>query len=88
MSRLTTDLVVMRQDWSRHSKRFPKGCGYCEDQGTRLLLVKRWKWRGKVFFTWVTDREEVPLNVIIAYDTLGYSSSAWKSKFAEHMKGR
>lgn len=80
---ITTTIKVERRSRTRYSRRFPRGSGYCEEQGEEQALVKRWKWRGITIWRRVLDREAVPNWASIQMGALGFTT--WRSKFAEYI---
>lgn len=86
MKPLSVSVEVRRLDWVVHDLRRGTGprSGYCEDQGTKQQLVKRWRLFGRVIWTRVLDEEDVPMFAVIERGCLG--STNWRSKFAEYIK--
>lgn len=76
---ITSEIRVERYDWTRYSKQCPRGSGYCEDQGSYQLLVKRWKCWGITIWKRVLDREDIPMHVLVELGSIGTCS--WTSKF-------
>lgn len=86
MKPLSVAVEVRRRDWVVHDCRRGTGpsSGYCEDQGTKQQLVKRWRLFGRVIWTRVLDEEDVPMFAVIEIGCLG--STNWRSKFAKYIK--
>lgn len=80
MLRPSVEDRVERWAWRRYSKRAPRGSGYCEDQGERYLLIRRWKLHGITVWRREVDCEEIPAHVWIHASIGGYYGE-WKSKF-------
>lgn len=78
------ETTVERRDWTLYSPKTPRGSGYCEDQGVRQYLVKRYYLFGRLIWKRDVDVENVPLNAAIHYDIFG--DCEWRSKFSEYMK--
>lgn len=79
---ITTDHAVFRQDWIFRGREVAP---YCEDQGVRYILFKRYYLWGWQFWSREVDREELPPHVWISQAIFG-NSSGWESKFKEYMK--
>ena len=84
MALIRVETRVERRDWISYSPRNPRGSGYCEDQGVRQYLVKRYFLLGRLIWSRDVDVEDVPLTFAIHQDIFG--GCEFKSKFAEHIK--
>ena len=85
MKAITTEKIVLQQNWSTYSRQCPRGSGYCKDTGVRYILFRRWRLWGWNFWDQELDREKLPSYVWITRETLG-SSVGWESKFKEYIK--
>jgi len=83
MKMFDTKLHVERRDWINYSHRNPRGSGYCEDQGSRQYLVKRYYIFGWLIWSSDVDSEDIPLALAIHQDIFG--DCEFKSKFSEHI---
>lgn len=85
MAFYSTEYEVQRWCYTHYSKENPRDSGYCEDQGARNILVKRWKMLGITIWKWIVDREEIPAFVLAKENSYGSYSGSWKSKFEVHL---
>jgi hypothetical protein len=75
----TVEIKVERRNWIRRGH---ESHGYCEEQGSYQMLVKRWKLLGVTICKKILDTEEIPGHVLIEVGALG--RTVWKSKFAQY----
>ena len=75
----TVETKVERRNWIRRGR---ESYGYCEDQGSYQMLVKRWKLLEVTVWKRVLDTEEIPGHVLVEAGALG--GAAWKSKFSQY----